>query len=72
MAKIMVEMELWCSDPREFENLIQQLSQAQIFESENGRHGGYGYEIKVQDLSEKTVRKALGFKKSDLEINTDY
>lgn len=66
MARIKIEMDVWCSTPLEFDNLITKINNGHIVESENGRHGGYGYEIKVQDLDPDKIRKALGFKKSEV------
>lgn len=66
MARIKIEIDVWCSDPREFDNLITKINNGHVVESENGRHSGYGYEIKVQDINIDKVRKALGFKKSEV------
>jgi len=71
MAKIRIEMEVWCSDPREFENLMLLLRQGNATDGKNGLYGGYGYAIKVQDLSDDKIRRALAFKKSDLEFDAN-
>jgi hypothetical protein len=68
---IKLEMEVWCEDSREFHNLMQLIKQARVYEGENGRHCGYGFSIKVDEVTEKEVRKALGFKKSDVECSCD-
>lgn len=64
--KIKVEMEIWCSDPREFENLLYKLASADLRDCTNGRFGGYGYEIKEHQFTEDKIRKALGFKKAEI------
>jgi hypothetical protein len=66
MARIRIEMDVWCSDPREFDNLITKINNGHVMEGDNGRHGGYGYEIKVQNIDPDKIRKALGFKKSEV------
>ena len=66
MTRIKIEIDVWCSDPCEFDNLITKINNGHVVEIENGRYGGYGYEIKVQDLDIDKVRKALGFKKSEV------
>jgi hypothetical protein len=71
MKQFRVSMDVWCSDPREFHNLMELIKRAQLLESENGRHGGYGFEVKI-DMDENTLRKQLGFKKSDIEISYDH
>jgi hypothetical protein len=47
------------------------IKQARVMEGENGRHCGYGFAIKVDEVSEKEVRKALDFRKSDVNCNCD-
>lgn len=64
--KINIEMEIWCSDPREFENLLYKLASADLRDYTNGKFGGYGYEIKSQQFTEEKIRKALGFKKDEI------
>lgn len=64
--KIKVEMEIWCSHPLEFENLIAALQSAEFVQYANGQHGGYGFQIKDDQFDEKKIRKALGFKKDEV------
>lgn len=64
--KIKVEMEIWCSHPEEFENLIGELRRAELCLFANGRVGGYGFEVKTDQFDEKKIRKALGFKKDEV------
>jgi len=64
--KINVQMEIWCSDPREFQNLMALLNERDFFGCVNGTFGGYGFNLEVEDLSERDVRKVLGFKKSEV------
>jgi DNA-binding winged helix-turn-helix (wHTH) protein len=71
VKKIKLEMEVWCDDSREFHNLMHLIKQARVMEGENGRHCGYGFAIKVDEVSEKEVRKALDFRKSDVNCNCD-
>lgn len=65
MAVIRLEVEVWCSDPAEFENLMSLIRRGHVLVAENGTSGGYGYEINVQDISEERLRRELGFKKSE-------
>jgi len=65
---IKLEMEVWCDDPREFHNLMRLIKQARVYEGENGRHCGYGFAIKVEEVPEKEVRKALGFRVGDVDF----
>lgn len=58
-------MEMWCSDPREFDNLITLLSR-ELGDGDNGRYGGYGFKIETQKIDIDKIRKALGFKKSEV------
>jgi hypothetical protein len=60
--KIKLEMEVWCDDPREFHNLMRLMQSTQVMEGDNGRYCGYGFSIKVNEVPEKEVRKALGFR----------
>jgi hypothetical protein len=71
VKKIKLEMEVWCEDAREFHNLMRLIQQARVMEGDNGRHCGYGFAIQVNEVPEKEVRKALGFKKSDVECSSD-
>lgn len=68
--KIKVEMEIWCTHPDEFENLMLHLQVAmrrgEFSMYENGKSGGYGFEIKPEQFDETKFRKALGFKKDEV------
>lgn len=64
--KIKVEMEIWCSHPGEFHNLMTELRRAELAFCENGSVGGYGFEIKTDQFDEKKIRKALGFKADEV------
>lgn len=64
--KIKVEMEIWCSHPGEFHNLMTLLQNADIGQYENGAVGGYGFEIKTDQFEEKKIRKSLGFKADEV------
>jgi len=64
--KIMVELHVWCEDAREFDNLVTMIQREPIMEFENGRHCGYGFDVLVNEVNINKVRKALGFKKSDV------
>jgi hypothetical protein len=69
VKKIKLEMEVWCDDSREFHNLMQLIKQALVMEGENGRHCGYGFAIRVDEVPEKAVRKALGFSVADVDFS---
>jgi hypothetical protein len=64
--KIKIEMEIWCSTPLEFHNLMADLQSADLCHYVNGKDGGYGFEVKTEQFDETTIRKALGFKKSQV------
>ncbi len=66
--KMKIEMEIWCSHPKEFHNLISLLQSTELCDYVNGKLGGYGFSIKSDQFTEKAVRKALGFKKSEVEV----
>ena len=63
-----IEMEIWCSHPHEFHNLLALLQSTELCDYVNGKLGGYGFSIKSDQFTEKAVRKALGFKKSEVEV----
>ena len=54
-----IEMEIWCSHPKEFHNLISLLQSTELCDYVNGKLGGYGFSIKSDQFTEKAVRKAL-------------
>ena len=66
--KMKIEMEIWCSHPHEFHNLLVLLQSTELCDYVNGKFGGYGFSIKSDQFDEKTIRKALGFKKSEVEV----
>ena len=52
-------MEIWCSHPHEFHNLLALLQSTELCDYVNGKLGGYGFSIKSDQFTEKAVRKAL-------------
>ena len=63
-----IEMEIWCSHPQEFHNILALLQSTELCDYVNGKLGGYGFSIKSAQFDEKTIRKALGFKKSEVGV----
>ena len=63
-----IEMEIWCSHPHEFHNLLALLQSTELCDYVNGKLGGYGFSIKSDQFDEKTIRKEKKKKKSEVEV----
>lgn len=61
-----LEIDVWCTDERHFDDLIKELEYANCYE--NARYGGYGFEVKISDKTKKKLRKSLELPK---EVDCD-
>ncbi len=64
--KMTIEIDVWCTDARHFHDLVDLLRKAGTSAMINGTHGGYGFDVPIEKIKENDLRKALGFKKSEV------